>query len=312
MIGNTSKLLNYPDRLSAFWLNEPVVPVTIELHLTDQCNQNCRYCRTKKSGAKMSHELIVQIFSECLSLNVAGVYLSGGGEPLLGNIEAFVDCPVPCGLITNGSVPIEESIWGAFKWVRFSVDTSGPETYRRLRGTPRPICLEENIHNAVGRTFCGAHMVLCQENAGQCADTARWAKGLGLKYLAACPDIQAVSESQCFWPSDYEQEKINEEVTDEFQVFIRRDRVAHCPTQRCHAANFWLVIGADGECYACACDDKKFPLGNLNDSTLTEIVYSERRKEVLASIDPAQCAHRCKGRMMNEALAECRVHGEFL
>lgn len=81
-----SKLQFYIDRL------ETKKPITMEVFLTDFCDNDCVYCRYKHGEKYMSLEKFKEVVSRGMSLGVRGVILTGGGEPLLNpDFEDIVD-----------------------------------------------------------------------------------------------------------------------------------------------------------------------------------------------------------------------------
>jgi MoaA/NifB/PqqE/SkfB family radical SAM enzyme len=311
MIGNASKLFNYPDRLKAFWAGEPVVPVTVEIHPSDKCNQKCSYCPLPHTGAVMSRDFLYQALSECDAIGVEGVVLSGGGEPTIAGIDVASLVSIPCGLITNGATPLcptmsPDSFWPTFRWVRFSVDSCRADTYEAIRGVPVPDCLQQNITEAVGQTFVGVQMVVCPENKNQCTEMAYWAELLGAKYLEIRPDEYTENPE---WPA--EDQLADAESVSGIDVIVRRDKIGLRQAGPCHAGHFSMTIGADGKCWVCACGELRFYIGDLNESSLKDIVFSDRRREVLEGIDATQCPSMCRGAAINAALSECEKHRQW-
>ena len=40
----SNKIFMHPDRIKAYLNNEPVMPISVKLRLTDNCNLRCKYC----------------------------------------------------------------------------------------------------------------------------------------------------------------------------------------------------------------------------------------------------------------------------
>lgn len=300
MIGNASKLLCHPDRLTDFRAGRAVIPITVELHISDRCIQKCSYCRIGHNGQVMSRAMIRSILVECEELGICGILLSGGGEPLLGHINEFQDTTIPCGLITNGVIPASLR---HFSWVRFSVDSRDPATYRAIRGADMPTCLEDNIHSA---SYAGVQMVICNENISQCRDMAEWSKGLGAKYLHIRPDDFADNPP---WPTE---QQLADAQIGGIDIIARRDKLGDEVGDECSAGHFMMTIAVDGKCYVCACGKLRYEIGDLTNDTLEDVIWGQKRARILEAINPANCNARCKGRNINVALSTCGHHGDFL
>lgn len=301
MIGNASKLLRHPDRLADLWSGTPVVPVTMELHLTNRCNQACQYCHIKHSACDLF--AVRDIIRQAEDLSVCGIVLGGGGEPLLGQMSEVMHSTIPMGLITNGSVETDASVFNRFGWVRFSVDSCVPSTYMAIRGADMPGCLIGNISAAARITTTGVQMVIGKENINDVPIMAAWSLGLGAHYLHVRPDDYGGE----YWPPE-EHLKANYG----FPVIARTEKLAYGPVKVCYAGHFGMTITADGRCWVCACDRPRFCVGDLNHQTLSDVVYSDHRRDVLAALDPSGCPVRCRGAAINQAIAESEKHCQWL
>ena len=105
-------------------------PISVELHLTDNCNLNCEWCTDKElrqNRAVLNLKVIKKLFREFWH-HGTGVTLEGGGEPALHPdfmevVDAGMNAGIDMGLITNGTVDISGCI-DKLKWVRVSLDSS--------------------------------------------------------------------------------------------------------------------------------------------------------------------------------------------
>ena len=298
MIGNASKLMCWPDRLAAYWASSPVIPVTVEIQVTNRCNQSCVYCPGGSAGDMSQRELAV-IMAQCSELGVGGLVFSGGGEPLL---SGAMRCRkhLPSGLITNGSIPMPREFWAQFDWVRFSVDSCVPEEYQAIRGVPMPECLEPNIRAAARVTTAGVQAVV----TGLPVDLdklARFAKDCGAEYLHIRPREGAV-------PGFI----LPVSPVDGLEIISRSDKFRK-QTGRCVAGNFIMTIAPDLKCYVCACAGaRRVLVGDLTEETLRDVVMGERRVAALGHADTALCPPGCKGLGINLELESCWKHSLFL
>lgn len=91
-----------------FYLNrlKNPMPITADIVLTNKCNLKCEYCRYEKGNDHMSTDLFSKIVDRLIALNVKGIILTGGGEPMLHErfdeiINILQDKKMPFGLNTN-------------------------------------------------------------------------------------------------------------------------------------------------------------------------------------------------------------------
>jgi len=308
MIGNASKLLNYPDRLQAFWNGDPVIPITLDIQPSNKCNQHCKYCTAKHNEVIMTENMLLDILKQASELGVEGISVCGGGEPLLGHIELFNKTSIPCGLITNGAVKVSSDIFDYFQWVKFSIDSVSPNIYESIRGVPLPICLFENITSSTRQTYTGVQAIVTEENRSNLVSLAKWAKRQNVNYLQIRPD----ENNRTIWISNQEQEVIKMQETEKFKVIIRQDRAEYSMPPKCVFGNFHMSITVEGECWICTCSWPRFKVGDLRESSLSNIIYSTKRQDVLRNADTSLCPSGCKGLAVNHILATCLEHRQWI
>lgn len=73
----SNKLMFYVERL------ETKKPITLEIFLTDYCDNGCPYCQYRHGKQFMSFGLFREVLERALKLGIKGVILTGGGEPML-------------------------------------------------------------------------------------------------------------------------------------------------------------------------------------------------------------------------------------
>lgn len=137
------------ERLMGWMDGKKSPPVTIELNITNRCNQRCMSCWQRAGSVtheELSDEKWLEIVKEAGELGVKELRLPGSGEPLarkslvLKIIEEAAKHGMSGILITNGMLfdeqtvrAIVESGWGN---VTFSLDGPDASTHDYLRGTP--------------------------------------------------------------------------------------------------------------------------------------------------------------------------------
>lgn len=280
----------------------PVVPVTIDMQPTLRCNHRCSYCKSHGEG-DMPKAAAQRIIAEAEAIGVEGIVWSGGGEPTLSDATGPTDTNIHQGLITNGGVPKPTAFWGAFDWVRFSVDSVSTDAYKAIRGVDIPECLADNISNAVSQTFVGIQMVVVEENRHHAQAVADFAADIGAKYLQVRPNEFDLSA----WPPDPLPQR------DDIRIIVRDDKANGGMPPVCHAANFILTVAPDLKCYVCACGGRpRHCVGDLSSQSLASVVYGFPRMDAIAAIDTTKCPSSCKGLNINRALCEAPEHAEFL
>jgi MoaA/NifB/PqqE/SkfB family radical SAM enzyme len=166
-VGNpyaTDKILWHPDRLAAMRAGERPVPVSLQLIISDYCNQDCHWCAYRASGGlsveqfagpdktgaisrnplrMIPPEKVREIVNDAAAMGVKSITWTGGGEPTVHpqHIELFdhaLDLGLECSLNTNGVIFRKgwEDVLPRFAYARFSIDAGTPEEYARIRRTP--------------------------------------------------------------------------------------------------------------------------------------------------------------------------------
>jgi len=109
-------------------------PITIELHLTNKCDLNCKYCYYKGYREKNLVDLPFNIIKNLIvSMNLScikGLIISGGGEPLSHKdikkiLLLMKKNNIKVGLITNGirltkNKKLLEAVANTCEWVRIT------------------------------------------------------------------------------------------------------------------------------------------------------------------------------------------------
>jgi radical SAM protein with 4Fe4S-binding SPASM domain len=147
MLGAT-KMFAHLDRLAIWQAGGLPPPVTVELDLTNACNDACPGCtfsylvNIDKSSIPM--ERARSIVQQLGDFGVRAITFSGGGEPLvygrervLELMQQAVSLGMDVSLITNGSLlkpEHAERFLRVCTWIRVSLDAYNAETYQRYHG----------------------------------------------------------------------------------------------------------------------------------------------------------------------------------
>jgi MoaA/NifB/PqqE/SkfB family radical SAM enzyme len=144
------KLLWHLDRLNSWCNGEKIVPLNIQLGITNGCNLNCVYCYGAalmgKVGIKdrtdLDTSIILNLFKDARDFGVRSISLVGEGENTLHPdfykiIKYAKTIGIDLGIATNG-IPLKmyrtEEVLESFVWMRFSVGAANKEKYKLVHG----------------------------------------------------------------------------------------------------------------------------------------------------------------------------------
>ena len=130
-----------------------IPPAYVEIHPSDECNFNCRWCRgglRRSPGAGkyphlMTREMLLSSIDDSYSLNPKVLVRFSGftGEPLKNPATIYAlrrasELGMHWGLTTNGVLLTPEICEAALKadFVNISLDAGNRETYNKLKGLP--------------------------------------------------------------------------------------------------------------------------------------------------------------------------------
>jgi MoaA/NifB/PqqE/SkfB family radical SAM enzyme len=163
-IFGSPKILCHPERLDAYlrgWFTEgePVaglVPVTMELDLTNICSHACRWCvgcRTPESkgealfavdgdGEQIATARAADYIAQMARAGVRGLIMTGGGEPtvhadLVPLVVGATNQGMDVGLITHGGLLHKHSLEMLVEhctWIRISIDAANEREFEAVHG----------------------------------------------------------------------------------------------------------------------------------------------------------------------------------
>jgi pyruvate,water dikinase len=295
----------------------------VELHVCDRCNlgcYGCTYFQDTPSRPDPRSFPFDQISKICSMIGPTAVTLVGGGEPALyrsgdkrlGDLisalgSGYFGSEVKIGLITNGSVwpPGDPSWHEHVQWIRFSLDASSPEVYRRYKGKDHFWRVVNNIMLALTSTAIPQVGVGFVYNADNIGEAASLIPLFATRVRELCPDqIDRFNIQFRPWRPPVGNPSIRSHVLSQidaeraaatllnyaekdgyFERFVRRNtniavnllcrgaRDAVTPFSECLFSLAKTVVRADGSLYPCfrmaAQEDRSFYFGNiLRDSPL--------------------------------------------
>lgn len=294
---------------------DELFPISVELHLTDNCNLKCEWCTDKElrqNGATLDTQIAGELFAQ-LGKYGTGVTLEGGGEPTLHPefrkiVESGVRQHVDMGLISNGTVDISDCV-DKLKWVRISVDSGTAEEYQREKGVDcfdRVLTNLEKMSKArnVQNTFLGVGYVLTTRNQSHLLDLIKRLDEIGVDYIYLRP----VEEADAITPSLGELLDLRKQLAEytentriKYMLTIADRIVDKNAGLPCIAHTLTTIIHANGE--IALCEKRRqdnIILGNLHNNTFDEIWKSPYHKEVSQKLLDPQCQRGC---------SVCRITG---
>lgn len=218
-INPAAKLFQHMDRLAALQRGEQIVPVNVELFLSNRCSHGCVWCHyahthTKgplagkvarppgavSSGDLMEWILAKRILKELAQAGVLSVTFSGGGEPTLHRqfdeiAEYAYSVGLELGLYSHGGHIDDEraeTIKQLFKWAFVSLDECTAEAFKASKGVNRYDAVIAGIKRLVaakGKADIGVGFLIHQDNWRDIHDCVRLGKELGVDYVQFRPTI---------------------------------------------------------------------------------------------------------------------------
>jgi radical SAM protein with 4Fe4S-binding SPASM domain len=265
---------------------------------------------------------------EAAKLGVKSVMFAGTGEPLLNKqISNIVRSAKWSGLdvafTTNGVLlnklePIDQCTW-----IKVSINAGRKETYAKVHQTNEKDWdrVWSGIKGAVGRKgscTIGVQAVVLPENVYEMRELAGLCIDAGVDYLVLKPYSQGTFSIVQRTDIDYAQmrselESVKGLSTKTFTVIYRHNAIQEEIGKKhaydiCRATpNFWVYAMGNGDIFSCSAHllDKRFCIGNINNSTFQEIWEGEKRREnweLMQTFDIKQCRLNCRMNGSNKYL----------
>lgn len=258
------KVAWHTDRCDALRSGASVVPVGVQLILSDLCNHDCHFCayrasdglsterfaeHTDKGVVRNPNRMIslgksLEIVEDCHKTGVQSITFTGGGEPTVhpNHLEIMLralNLGLACSLNTNGVVFREgwRSVFPRFAYVRFSVDAGNAKEYAAIRGCPEShyvkmlanlTCLVHEVDRVGSECVIGTGYVVTPDNYVNLVEGVRKLRDTGAKYvrLAAMQSTQGKKAYKGQWRKARDSaRKCQELATDDFAVIDLMDGV---------------------------------------------------------------------------------------
>ena len=283
-------------------------PISVELHLTNNCNLNCPWCTDKNlhgQGETLELEKLEELF-RYFGQTGTGVTIEGGGEPTIHPkfkeiVEFGYSNSIDMGLITNGTVDISEHI-NKFKWVRVSLDSSCEEEYIIEKGKNQFNRVVSNLekysaHRDNRNTFLGVGYVITTRNISCIENIVLKLNDINVDYIYFRP----VEEAPDITPTRSELYDLRKRLLDitegkriKFMLNINDRLIYDNAGLPCVAHSLTSIIHANGDVYCC---EKRrhdeLRLGNIYESSFDRIWCSEFKNDVTSKLLDGDCQKGC-------------------
>jgi len=364
-----SKANYHLDRLKLLQEGKPIAPTNIQVDLELYCNDNCSFCsyRAEEShnaknmlpllnpkklpmidefkpigkpskNTSLPVEFAKELPRQFYEAGIPSITFTGGGESTLWSaydemVDNCVKYGLEIGLITNGSTMTEkriETMARHFRWVRISIDSSNPETHKKIHRTGnldferrleaiKKLVEKRKLYERIpnpkdeGLTI-GVNFVITDQNFDDILDTSRLFSEVGVDYirfsfmyiegtgigqiepehLKHAQDMLNIAV-KCHSRSDY--------VVTPALYKLESYTHGNDDFDTCYMQRFVWALGADCKIYPC-CIQKYIPgfeLGDIRENTLKELIQKSHSK--MTQLDVKTCPP-CWMRDRNKAMKQ--------
>lgn len=305
------KLFLHPDKVHSLLKREKSdfsYPISVEMTLTNTCNLRCVYCsdndlRSRQGkDAELSMGTIKALFDDLAAGGTKGITLEGGGEPTLyagfSEVVSYAKKKgLALGLITNGTVTLDQELLKEFEWIRVSLDASTAEEYAELKGVD---CFERVIsniaHYAKHCQTVGVGYVVTNKNISQIEPLVMRVRESGASYIQCRPVVDCEDLSVI----DLDLSFLKFYQNSAFGVIIdgmKENADSGNSDLPCVTNSITSIISGDGSVYLCGrlnIYDWVKPIGNINDKNFREIWLGEERLRQMQTVrDAGFCSKYC-------------------
>ncbi|MBF0540174.1 MAG: radical SAM protein [Nitrospirae bacterium] len=323
---DTKNILLHRDQLNNYLTKQNKSLVTIEIDLTNSCNQRCPQCTfgDYHTGLFLNRTVLDRLIETIPEIGVKGMIITGGGEPCLHKdlgyfVKAVSHLGVDITLTTNGQFVERhfDDLLNGLKRIRVSIDAMTPASYKYTHGMEERDFHKviENLRNLAdekkkrGASIdIGVSFMICEPNASEVMSAIEFYREIGVNFLHFKPMQLWDKVNKKYYHKFY---PMVEQVTSElksftqgdFRVSISRENYYKQNLDRikyniCHGAFFDMIIGADASVYTC-CHFKYNPdfcYGNIASDGLNDIL-----KKIKADVTK-ECFKDCKMDALNQLI----------
>ncbi|MDX6769547.1 MAG: radical SAM protein [Elusimicrobiota bacterium] len=339
------KIFAHKDRVAEWLATGRSRPVTVELDMTNACNQKCPHCfgfYPERDQARLCLGEAKAVLDQLADAGARGVTFTGGGDPLVNpdTIAAVAHARargLDVGFITNAQRLRPEDAAALVRdctWLRVSLDAATPAVFRLTHGMGaaefekvlESVRLLARLKRETGSAMTlGVGFLTSPATKADVHAFARLGRELGADYAQYRPLLRRHGEPE----QDYSDPDILAEMlraradfeTPAFRVLcsehkyrlIEKGELGR-PYKKCYGQDFAAVVGADRKMYVC-CHMRgvaKYEIGDLAKATVAEVWDSEKRRAVADSVDFKDCPPLCRCDSFNQILWELKDEGRPL
>lgn len=342
---DSHKLLYHPTRVADWLQGQNIFPIYVEMTPTGNCNHRCIFCALDYMGYK-PNLLDKDIFLKNLPLMVKGgvksMMFAGEGEPLMNsNTAEFVlkakEAGLDVAMTTNGVLftpEIAQACFGAFSWVRFSLNAGQSVTYDAVhRGRPGDFervlanlryLVEYKQKNKLATTI-GVQMLLIPENQAEVLTLAEQVAAIGIDYFSVKPFSQhplSICQGDPTFGYDGLEElakELQSRYSGRMHIAFRTRAMEKLKWDKqyslCHGLPFWAYVDAKARVWACSAHlgKEEFCYGDLHEADFPEVWEGERRAAIMnyvaTKMDVKHCREICRLDEINIYLNELKNPG---
>jgi MoaA/NifB/PqqE/SkfB family radical SAM enzyme len=339
------KIFYHSDRFNNWKKEKEVYPITVEIHLTERCNNRCFYCNYTTTQESMRLEDFKVAIQKLTQTMTKAIILSGGGEPLLhpnvsDAIKIITKAGMNSAIITNLSIKDENlyvTILKNCSWCRISFDASNATVYKKIREVDGFELVNGNVQHLVklknklkSQTTIGVQSVINRYNIDDVFDEIKLAAKLEVDYIQIRPIETMPSEQLAYSKRQYDRVMKQIDAGYKFErkdfKIIRSDKWdvinPYLKERRhgfsfCHVFKMIAAVDVRGDVYVCCHQiekrNKDLCYGNILKEDINLIM--SRRKKVIKNLDLSKCYLECRGSHINHRLENLRKsipHVNFL
>ncbi len=336
-----AKYSEYAYLLSHAHKNPYIVPPSVEIDLTNVCNQDCTYCnvaefiQTVKDKTKVHdyHTLIERLSSwgsyRSKSIgNVNTITFVGGGEPTVRKgyehiVEHALDNDFLVSMVTNGSylerlLNINVETIRKISWIGVDVDSGDPALYEEIRRSRQSGVYDKVKNNIKDLTSAGVTVdiksLLFEKtiNKDSIVSTLEYCKEVGARMVYF--RLALIDKSVIFNLEKDIEASINE-IGEKMgvEVKVNTSRMGERTYKKCHALHLIPVFSADGNVYTC-CENRGnefFSLCNWLTGDFRDEWMSKRHGKMYDELDLATCPP-CRPHIHNVHIQESIDKGTYV
>jgi radical SAM protein with 4Fe4S-binding SPASM domain len=345
---NSHKLMWHLDRLTPWMEDKKIVPLYIDMGITQTCNISCTYCfyatpenRTKKIISTDNMKIFLK---ECAEMGVKAIGILGDGEPMVHKgvydiINSGKEYGLDMAISTNGKTLNSEKakqFLSSLSWIRFNISAAKKSTYAKVMGTSEDTydTVIKNIKLCVALkqkynldVTIGMQMVLVPDCLDDIVDFAKLGKQIGVDYAVIKQCSENLNQNLALTLKDFADHKDKlleaEQFTDEnFSMIVKWEKIQKFGVrnyEQCYGCEFLPQISGAGDVYPCGSLflNPEYYIGNINTHSFKDIVHGERYHEVMKKVTSdvdvhKDCGTSCRQNEINEFLFELKNKPQHL